>query len=401
MTVKTLTIPNPSLVVMVGGDADSRMAVARKHFLLEEIVSIVGDDNEKTVIDRLTAKSMVVIEAENLTFVDRLRWYSLAKAQNMACVAIVIAPPTATQKDALTRAKRSLRRGEGVFAHAVVESPLLDDLEIVRVSLPVDKRTDSGPFDVIGDVHGCGDELEDLLRQLGWSVTWTEDGGARRPTLSHPEGRKLVFAGDLVDRGPRSLDALLFAEEAVTSGVGYAVMGNHDERLLRWLRGHRVDETFGFAETLAEFHDLPKAVLDRFKAFLETLPSHLVFDGGDLIVAHAGLEDGMALGMSPKVRQFAVFGPMWTNKNGETKRIDWAAKYQGAATIIYGHLAQETAVWRNETICIDTSCVFGGELSALRWPERELVSVPARRVHHPREHEAKDLPLMTAPGPKA
>lgn len=270
MTSKTLTIPNPSLVVMVGGDADTRLAVARRHFAADEIVSIVDDMDAEAVVGRMAKKTTAVIDAENLTFVDRLRWYTLAKAQNMASVAILIAPPAATQKDALTRAKRSLRRGEGVYAHAVIESPLLDDLEIVRIELPVDKRADSGPFDVIGDVHGCAGELEEILHQLGWSVTWTNEAGGRRPMLSHPEGRKLIFAGDLVDRGPRSLDALLLAEAAVGGGVGYAVMGNHDERLLRWLRGHRVDESFGFAETLAEFKDLPKATLERLKGFLET-----------------------------------------------------------------------------------------------------------------------------------
>jgi protein phosphatase len=387
----TLAIPDPCLVLLVGGDAAARKAFADAHFAEDEIVRVTDNADRDAIEARLRSRRLTVVNAPNLTFENRLPWYSIAKAAHSACVAIVIAPANPSLNDANKRAAKSIRKHEGVYALGIVQSPALDDLKIVRKPIQADKRTDCGPFDLIGDPHGCREELEDLLKRLGWSVTWSGSGSNRRPSLTHPEGRKLVILGDMVDRGPYSLDCLLIAESVVVSGVGYAVMGNHDDRLLRWMQGQRVDQKYGFAKTLSEFEGLDKAVLGRLRAFLESLPSHLVFDGGDLVVAHAGLSNGMALGMSARVERFAIFGPMTNNDAGENVRIDWAAEYAGDATVVYGHLSQETAIWRSGTICIDTACVFGGELTALRWPERDLVSVPARMEYHPREHDPDAL----------
>jgi protein phosphatase len=391
MTPETLSIPDPCLVILVGGDADAREAFARLHFADNEVISV--NAGASAVSEQLAERKLTVVNGANLTFEDRLRWYSIAKDLYSASVAIVVAPEGTAMRDMAKRAAKSIRKHEGPYAYGTVFSPGLDDLRIVRETLRPDKRAETGPFDLIGDCHGCLDELQELLDKLGWVVTWSGEGAHRRPSLSHPEGRKLVLLGDLVDRGPASLDCVLIAESAVQSGVGYAVLGNHDDRLLRWMQGQRVDQKHGFDKTLSEFEGLDRDVLDRLRSFLEGLPSHIVFDGGDLITAHAGLADGMALGMSPRVERFAIHGPM-ANVDGENVRIDWVAEYSGRATVVYGHLSQDSAVWRSGTICIDTACVFGGELTALRWPERELTAVPARFVYHPRERSAGEADIL-------
>jgi protein phosphatase len=84
-----------------------------------------------------------------------------------------------------------------------------------------------------------------------------------------------------------------------------------------------------------------------------------------------------------KVREFAMYGETTgeTDEYGLPVRYPWASDYRGRAAVVYGHTPVPEAEWLNNTICIDTGCVYGGKLTALRWPERELVQVPASRVH--------------------
>src|SRR5262249_46123767 len=150
------------------------------------------------------------------------------------------------------------------FRHIfVLESPEeVEAAAVERVPLYNDKRHEYGPFDVIGDVHGCCDELEALLRQLGYAITSVPPGGpalASGPVYHHPLGRKAVFVGDLVDRGPRILDAVRLVYNMVGAGSAYCVPGNHDMKLLRKLRGKDVRITHGLANTLAEIDALPDA----------------------------------------------------------------------------------------------------------------------------------------------
>jgi len=398
MTAKLLSIPDPCLVVLVGGDDGDRQEFARMHFSTDEIFTLVMGATREDIAASLRSRSMTVVDAQNLSFEERLVWYNLARELHTAAAAVVVAPERASKdnpfRDVLRRAAKSIRKGEGLYAHAVVTSPSLDDVEIIRHKLPSDMRDDHGPFDIIGDVHGCRDELEELLTKLGWTVTWSSNGDKRRPELFHPQERKIILLGDLVDRGPHSVDTLLLAEHIVSSGLGHVVLGNHDERLRRWLDGRKVKVSYGLEQTISSFRDVPADMTKRLKAFLDSLPSHLVLDGGALVVAHAGLTNGMALGSSIKVNEFAIFGKMQLDDDGQNERVDWARDYTDEAVVVYGHMAQESASWRNNTICIDTSCVFGGELTALRWPERELVSVPAHEIYHPREREVDDLPSL-------
>lgn len=245
---------------------------------------------------------------------------------------------------------------------------------------PVDRRELSGPFDVIGDVHGCADELERLLERLGYGVEWTDGAGGRAARVTPPAGRTLVFVGDLCDRGPRTPDALRIAMASAQSG-GLCVEGNHENKLARWLAGRQVTATNGMQASIDQLERESPAFRAAARAFLDNLPSHLWLDGGRLVVAHAGLKDDMIGQDNGKVRSFAMYGDVDGSKDedGYPIRRDWAVHHTHRATIVYGHVAAPTAEWINNTICLDTGCVYGGRLTALRWPERELVDVDALR----------------------
>jgi protein phosphatase len=235
-------------------------------------------------------------------------------------------------------------------------------------------------YDVVGDVHGCCDELEALLERLGYAVEWVTERGERDVRVSHPQGRKLVFVGDLVDRGPRTPDVLRVAIASQDAG-GLSVVGNHDDKLARWLAGRHVTINNGLQNSIEQFEVESEDFRRRVRKFIEALPVYLQLDGGRLVVAHAGLKAEMIGEPESKVRHFALYGDTTGEKDelGYPVRRDWATSYSGEATMVYGHVAAPELEWVNNTICIDTGCVFGGELTALRWPERELVSEPAQR----------------------
>ena len=252
--------------------------------------------------------------------------------------------------------------------------------EIEREPLYNDRRGDHGPFDIIGDVHGCYDELVQLLGKLAYAP---DETGVWR----HPQNRRAIFLGDLVDRGPRVPECLRIAMDMVTAGTALCVPGNHEIKLLKKLEGKEVKLTHGLAETLEQFEAIPEAernvLMREVRPFIDNLVSHYWLDDGKLIVAHAGLKETMHGRGSGAVRSFALFGETTgeTDEYGLPVRHNWAAEYRGDAMVVYGHTPTPQAEWLNKTICIDTGCVFGGSLTALRYPERELVSVPAAKVY--------------------
>jgi protein phosphatase len=241
-----------------------------------------------------------------------------------------------------------------------------------------DRRELTGPFDVVGDVHGCCDELEELLALLGYQVTWT--GADVRVTP--PEGRTLVFVGDLCDRGPRTPDVLRIAMSMAEQGKALCVEGNHDSKLLRWLKGANVKTGHGLQLSIDQLQAESAGFRTQAIGYLESLPPYLWLDGGALVVAHAGLKEEMIGKTGGKVRSFALYGDTTgeTDSFGSPVRRNWALAYRGDPAIVYGHVAAPDVQAVNNTWCIDTGCCFGGALTAFRWPERELVSVPARRV---------------------
>jgi protein phosphatase len=235
--------------------------------------------------------------------------------------------------------------------------------------LQIDKRHDHGPFDIIGDVHGCVDELQALLTKLGCRITWRVDDGGRTVAIKPPPGRKIVFVGDIVDRGPNAPDILRIAMSMAASGAAYVVKGNNERKLEWWLSGRHMAPGHGLQITIDQLNGDDPGFLAAVPRFLEGLPSYVWLDGGRLAVAHAGLKEHMIGRISDDVREYALRG------GG-----DWPACYHGAVAVVHGHTPVRDAAWVNNTLDIDTGCVFGRKLTALRWPENELVDVPAVRV---------------------
>ncbi|HET7286646.1 MAG TPA: metallophosphoesterase, partial [Pyrinomonadaceae bacterium] len=276
------------------------------------------------------------------------------------------------QSQQLRRSIRNLKREGFRHIHEFSTPEEIDAVVIERQPLWNNRKFDHGPFDIIGDIHGCFDELHALLTKLGYV-----EG-------HHPEGRKAVFLGDLVDRGPKVPEVLKLVMNMTASGDALAVPGNHDTKLMRKLRGRDVQITHGLAESLHQLDEEPPELKDQIADFIDSLVSHYVLDDGRLVVAHAGLKEDLQGRGSGKVRDFALYGETTgeTDEFGLPVRYNWAAEYRGRATVVYGHTPVPEPEWLNNTICIDTGCVFGGKLTALRYPEKELVSVPALQTYY-------------------
>lgn len=412
----TLTIPELSLVVLIGVSGSGKSTFARKHFRRTEILSsddcraLVSDDenNQAATNDafavmhfiaskRLAAGKLTVIDATNVQTEARKPLVALAREFHCLPVAIVLAVPERIAHDRnrarpdrdfgphvirqqaqqLRRALRALEREGFRHVHLLRTSEDIDAVVIERQPLWNNLRHEHGPFDIIGDVHGCFDELVELLRQLGCVV----DQAAF--TVQPAPGRKLVFLGDLVDRGPKTPQVLKLVMNAVAHGAALCVPGNHDAKLVRKLRGRDAQITHGLAESLAQLADESEAFRNQAAEFIDDLVSHYVLDDGKLVVAHAGMKEAMQGRGSGAVREFALYGETTgeTDEFGLPVRYNWAAEYRGAATVVYGHTPVPEPEWLNRTINIDTGCVYGGRLTALRYPEKEIVSVPARLTY--------------------
>jgi protein phosphatase len=418
-----LGIPELAVVTLVGASGSGKSTFARKHFRHTEILSsdfcrgLVSDDENSQAATsdafevlhfiaskRLAAAKLVVIDATNVQPEARKPIIALARQYHCLPVAIVFDLPEKLcqernrnrpdrdfgphvirqQSRQLRNAMRLLER-EGFRKVHVLHSPEeVDGAEIIREPLWNNLKHEKGPFDIIGDVHGCFDELVDLLAQLGYRVDAKADGASRVEfAVSAPEGRRAIFLGDLVDRGPKIPDVLRLVNGMVEANTALCVPGNHDIKLVRKLRGKDVQITHGLANSLDQLEKESSEFRAKVCEFLDDLVSHYVLDEGRLVVAHAGMKEEMQGRGSGKVRDFALYGETTgeTDEFGLPVRYNWAAEYRGKAQVVYGHTPVPQAEWLNRTINIDTGCVFGGNLTALRYPEREIVSVSARAAY--------------------
>ncbi len=418
-----LTIPELAVVALVGPSGSGKSSFARKHFRPTEVLSsdfcrglVSDEENSQAATNdafevlyfiaskRLTAGKLVVIDATNVQAEARKPIIALARRFHCIPVAIVFDLPEKLchernrnrpdrdfgshvirqQSQQLRRSLRNLQR-EGFRRVHILHSPEeVDAAEIVREPLWNNLKHEHGPFDIIGDVHGCFDELVELLTQLGYSVE-KQSSSADSPAYSvkPPEGRKVVFLGDLVDRGPKIPEVLRLVMSMAQAGTALCVPGNHDIKLMRKLRGKDVQITHGLADSLQQLDKESPEFRTQVSDFIDELVSHYVLDEGKLVVAHAGMKEEMQGRGSGKVRDFALYGETTgeTDEFGLPVRYNWAAEYRGRAMVVYGHTPVPRPDWLNRTINIDTGCVFGGSLTALRYPEKELVSVAARETY--------------------
>jgi protein phosphatase len=413
----TIAIPELSLVVLIGASGSGKSTFAARHFLPTEVLSsdfcrglVADDENDQSatgpafevlhfiVGKRLDAGRLTVVDATNVQREARAPLVELARAHDVLPVAIVLDLPervceerNAARPDrefgrhVLRRQRQQLRRSikglqrEGFRRVVVLRSPEeVEAAEVRRDRLWNDRRDDHGPFDIIGDVHGCLDELVALLGELGYELAADGTGA------THPKGRRACFVGDLVDRGPDTPGVLRLAMGMSEAGTAIVVPGNHENKLLRALRGRNVQVTHGLAESLEQLDGETEEVRSAVVEFLDGLISHYVLDGGRLVVAHAGMKEKFQGRASGRVRDFALYGETTgeTDEFGLPIRYEWAVDYRGNAAVVYGHTPVPEARWVNNTLCVDTGCVFGGRLTALRWPEKELVSVPAARTYY-------------------
>ncbi|MET8273990.1 polynucleotide kinase-phosphatase [Streptomyces sp. NPDC005096] len=424
---RTLPVTDLSLVVLVGASGSGKSTFARRHFKPTEIISsdfcrglVADDENDQSASGdafdvlhyiagkRLAAGRLTVVDATNVQAESRKQLVQLARSHDVLPIAIVLDLPeevcqarNAARPDragmprhVVQRHRRELRRSlrglerEGFRkVHILRTEEEAEHAEVVLERRYNDLRHLTGPFDIIGDIHGCSSELESLLGKLGYV-----DG-------AHPEGRTAVFVGDLVDRGPDSPGVLRRVMSMVSAGDALCVPGNHENKLGRYLKGRKVQHTHGLAETIEQLHledAKDPAFREQVREFIDGLVSHYVLDGGKLVVCHAGLPEKYHGRTSGRVRSHALYGDTTgeTDEFGLPVRYPWAEEYRGRAAVVYGHTPVPSTSWVNNTLCLDTGAVFGGKMTALRWPERELVDVPAEKVWY---EPAK--PLTTeAPG---
>ena len=416
-----MKIPEPSLVLLIGPSGSGKSTFAHKHFKPTEILSsdfcrglVSDDETDQAATDdafevlhfitskRLAAGKLTVIDATNVQVEARKPLLALAREYHYLTVAIVFNMPAKLcqernearpdrnlkphvirqQSQQLRRSLHNLKReGFQRFVYVMSTPEAVEAIRVERQPLWTNRTDEQGPFDIIGDVHGCFDELVELLKELGYEISTPLNG---ETVVEPPQGRKAIFVGDFVDRGPKVAGVLRLVIGMQETGAAICVPGNHDVKLVRALQGRNVNPTHGLAESLSQLEEESAEFKTQITEFLNGLVSHYVLDSGKLVVAHAGMKAELQGRASGRVREFALYGETTgeTDEFGLPIRINWADEYRGNAMVVYGHTPVAEPQWVNRTINIDTGCVFGGKLTALRYPEKELVSVPAHQTYY-------------------
>ncbi|MDD4096811.1 MAG: polynucleotide kinase-phosphatase, partial [Oscillospiraceae bacterium] len=412
-----IEIPEIAVVALIGITGSGKSTFAKTHFRPTEVLSsdyfralISDDENNQEVTSqafdalyylagkRLELGKLTVIDATNVQKEARASVLRLAKEQDSHAVAIVLDLPEKVCRErnekrsdrsfgghVITRQAEQLRRSvkflqkEGFrYVYVLKSEEEALNAEIIRTPLWNNKKTESGPFDIIGDIHGCYDELSELLVKLGYAVN------PEQCTATPPDGRKAVFLGDLCDRGPKNIEVLKLVMGMVQAGDAWCVAGNHDVKLLKKLKGANVQMTHGLDVTIEQLQGQSDEFITDVKNFIDSRISHYVFDEGKLVAAHAGLKEKYQGRGSGRVRDFCLYGETTgeTDEYGLPIRLSWADNYRGRALVVYGHTPVPEVQYLNNTVCIDTGCVFGGKLSGYRYPEKEIIQVEAKREYY-------------------
>lgn len=417
-----LRVPPAALVVLIGPAASGKSTWAKHHFEPTQIVSadfcralIADDENDqeatrdafrlfhRIIGERLKRGLPTVADSNALITSARAELLRDAAVHNRPTIAVVFALPPETQQIwAAGRQRRippSILNEHRQLLHQTLHvlcNEGFNQIIILRTIDEIDRmavrvgsffpENDEGPFDIIGDVHGCYEELCALLTRLGYvpqGAGW-----------AHPKGRRAVFVGDLADRGPGNVPVLGLIAAMVEMGTALTVIGNHDNKLMRWLMGRPVRVGRGLMATIAEIEAQPEPQQSIFREhvlnMLRTAPGYLWLDNERLVVTHGGIRDEMIGRWDRHISAFCLYGDVASiNGDGMPLRRDWASErtpQPGSPLIVYGHVVVNEPGFVNHTVDIDTGCCFGGRLTALRYPERVFVSVPAVRAYAEKRH---------------
>ncbi|QBK26153.1 metallophosphoesterase [Ureibacillus thermophilus] len=246
--------------------------------------------------------------------------------------------------------------------------------------------------DIVGDIHACFDEWKQMLDQLGYQKN--EQG-----LYVHPEGRKIVSLGDVMSRGPKSIETMEFFLNH--QHLMYMVDSNHGWKIARWLDGRKVQLKHGDEKVEEEFIEFERKqgrektiqLKKQLRDLLMNAPSHYILtEKGQpkVVCVHAGIREEFIGKESEKIKNFCRYGDVaGVDERGKPIRRDWYKQYKGKLLIIWGHDPKPEPLIVNNTINIDQGVVFGGKLTAYRYPEKEFVFVQAKKDYA----GVKDNPL--------
>ncbi len=445
-----ITIPYSGLVLLVGVSNSGKTTLLNKwmeekKILPSEVISsdkyriIVGDkefigwaerpkDEADSLMDeyksisaeafnmidhvveaRCRLNKVTFIDATHLYPDDRKKYIALAKKHNVPAIAVVMDAPQENlferdEQRENPRGKKRVKQQIQTFKRekrfikkdgftAVYFTDGQEEIEIVRRNNPLLIDVGDG-IDIVGDIHGCYDEMIAILTKLGYEKN-DED------LFVHSKGRIFLSLGDVMSRGPESLQTMLFFQRHVEKGLAYMIDSNHGWKIARWLDGRNVTLHHGDEKVEAEFAEYEVrygtertlAMKRSLKEFLLQAPSHYVVMKNGVRVAvctHAGIRDEFIGKQSPEVQDFCRYGDTdGFNEHGKPMRKDWTVHHQGSALIIWGHDPKPQPLVINNTVNIDQGVVFGGKLTAYRFPEKEFVSVNAMHDYL----DAADNPL--------
>lgn len=360
---------------------------------------------------RCRLNKLTFVDATHLYSDDRKKYISIANKHHVPIVSIVldVDQTVLLERDRNRENPRGSRRIKQQYQVFKREKRFMkkegydktyflsdtDQVEIFRENTnPVHLDVGNG-IDIIGDIHGCYNELIQVLQKLGYMKN-DED------YYVHPEGRKFLSLGDIMSRGPKSLQTMEFFLRHVEKGLAYMIDSNHGWKIARWLDGRKVMLNYGDELVEEEFIQFEEAygiekaeqLKHKLKQFLLAAPSHYVLTKNGvptLVCAHAGIKDEFIGKQSAHISDFCRYGDNeGLDETGKPIRKDWTIHHKTKTLIVWGHDPKPKPLIMNNTVNIDQGVVFGGALTAYRYPEREFVSVQAEKDYS----EGKSNPLM-------
>ncbi|SDZ56251.1 polynucleotide kinase-phosphatase [Evansella caseinilytica] len=366
---------------------DTYQAISREAFAILDA----------TVEARCRLNKLTFVDATHLRPDDRKRYLDIARINHVPIIAVVLDIPLETllQRDDQRDSPRGKRRIKQQYQLFTKEKRLLKkehflatyfvkntaELAFERRSNPIERDIQHG-IDIIGDIHGCYDEMIQLLENLGYVKNDEQ-------LYLHPAGRKFVSIGDCMSRGSRSLDTMLFFTRHINNGLAYMIDSNHGWKIARWLDGKNVVLNHGDEKVAEEFSEYERkhgagaaaALKQDIKTVLLKAPSHYVFTRNGtavLVCVHAGIKDKYIGKQSKRISDFCRYGDTdGFDEQGKPIRKDWFLHHQTKACIVWGHDPKPQPLLINNTVNIDQGVVFGGKLTAFRYPEKEFVAVDA------------------------